>query len=123
MEARRYAVERRSVYTTILQCKLRDECTIRQLYKRTYQHGCQTNQSRNHSKGHHMSKIWLSGFWVNENRKSADASSPIDESAVPAISKNDLSWLFVKDLLQTLRNFNPDDSYTIEHFFSDVEEN
>ncbi|GFS58460.1 hypothetical protein TNIN_172301 [Trichonephila inaurata madagascariensis] len=44
---------------------------------------------------------------LSTDRKSADAS----------ISQNDLSWLFVKDLLQTLRSFSADDSYTIEHFF------
>ncbi|GFW97349.1 uncharacterized protein TNCV_3091871 [Trichonephila clavipes] len=60
---------------------------------------------------------------LSTDRKSADAFSQINESAVPSISKNDLSWLFVKDLLLTLHSFSADDSYSIEHFFSDVEEN
>ncbi|GFT03597.1 hypothetical protein TNCV_4860801 [Trichonephila clavipes] len=42
---------------------------------------------------------------LSTDRKSADALNQINESAVPSISKNDLSWLFVKDLLLTLRSF------------------
>ncbi|GFS75555.1 hypothetical protein TNCV_3425021 [Trichonephila clavipes] len=47
---------------------------------------------------------------LSTDRKSADALSPFDEPVIPSISKNDLSWLFVKDLLQTLRNFSAVDS-------------
>ncbi|GFY45524.1 hypothetical protein TNIN_314191 [Trichonephila inaurata madagascariensis] len=55
--------------------------------------------------------------WVAENSFASPPLSTDRKSADASISENDLSWVFVKDLLQTLRSFSADDSYTIQHFF------